>query len=151
MNFLRGLRRICIVLAVPIVIGISAYWWQEGAKRPYPFDLAAAKAEGYQNEEIANFLASSYGQNMSEVRLQGVSDTAVIDYLLNTTYQATGKTYRQSGEQWLREIPPKKSTVPKQAWYAASAGAVSALVLAGLWMIFQWIFTGFFPSTKAAK
>lgn len=151
MNFLEGLRRIYTVIAVPIIIGVTAYWWNEASVRPYPFDVAAAKAEGYQEYEIANFLASTSGDDIGAVRAQGVTDAQAIEFLMKTSYLPIGRSYKYTGAELLREIPRKKSIVPKQAMYAAAGAVVSGSVLFGIWMIFQWIFTGFFPSKKVAK
>ena len=151
MNILEGLRRVYIVVSIPIVFGMGIYWWGEAAVRPYPFDVAAAKAEGYQEWEVADYLVRSYGKNLEDVRALGFTDAGAIDTLLKLQYQAVGKTYRQEGEQWLREIPRKKTTIPKQAVWAAGAATATAFVLFVLWVIFQWIFVGFFPSFGRKK
>lgn len=136
---MEGLKRIYIVLALPVVIAGAAATWIDS--HPMCLDQAAMS-----NDELLNALR----------RADATGDTAGAKRLAD--YLAGLQAHNSSAAQ-TSGIDPKTviwdkpgcTTKAQRLGRTALGAAVAGGALFILWLIFRWVVAGFAPSLKREK
>lgn len=70
-----------------------------------PFNIKDAKAEGYSDKDIAEYLSQSRGFDISSARAEGYKDNDIVEYLVQSDYAAQPKPPEVKVPKWGEKSP----------------------------------------------
>lgn len=70
-----------------------------------PFNVKDARAEGYSDKDIAEYLSQSRGFDISSARAEGYKDNEIVDYLVQSDYEGQPKPPEVQVPEWGQKSP----------------------------------------------